>query len=84
MNDIEWTKKATKQLRKINKQDQSTVVEAVEELEKWPDCNNVKNLVNRIGYRLRVGRYRVIFIVVAGSPIIIKIKEVRKRDERTY
>lgn len=84
MNDIEWTKKAVKQLKKISRDDQSKVLIAVDDLAEWPDCRNIKNLVNREGYRLRVGRYRVLFTVVDGFTIVIKIEEVKKRDERTY
>jgi mRNA-degrading endonuclease RelE of RelBE toxin-antitoxin system len=38
---------------------------------------------HRYGYRLRVGRYRVLFDHVDVIRII-KIQEVKKRDERTY
>ena len=42
------------------------------------------DLVNhRNEYRLRVGRYRVLFDVHTEITII-SIEEVRKRDERTY
>jgi len=35
------------------------------------------------GYRLRVGRYRVLFDFDNGIRVIA-IQEVKKRDERTY
>ena len=50
----------------------------------FPDLSNVKSLVNRPEYRLRVGRYRVIFTVSEGGAVIEYIEEVKKRDERTY
>jgi hypothetical protein len=31
-----------------------------------------------------VGRYRVLFTIHAGIPLIVRIEEVRKRDEHTY
>ncbi len=34
-------------------------------------------------YRLRVGRYRVLFDVETGLQVV-SVEEVRKRDERTY
>ncbi len=83
MYSVEWTVKAFKQLKKINTENQKTIVIAVRELKKWPDCHNVKSLKNRQGYRLRVGRYRVIFDV-QNTLKIITIEEVKKRDERTY
>jgi mRNA interferase RelE/StbE len=49
-----------------------------------PDCQGVKSLTNhRCGYRLRVGRYRVLFDY-DGEVRIVEIQEVKKRDERTY
>ncbi|AEA71714.1 hypothetical protein AK973_5747 [Pseudomonas brassicacearum] len=49
-----------------------------------PDAANVKALVGHdYAYRLRVGRYRVMFDW-DGAIKIVSIQEVRKRDERTY
>ena len=73
-----------KQLRKIDQKSQRTIYTAVEALAHFPNCGNVKQLVNhQYPYRLRVGRYRVFFD--ARTEIkIIRIEEVKKRDERTY
>ncbi|WP_420645217.1 type II toxin-antitoxin system RelE family toxin [Candidatus Leptofilum sp.] len=83
MYSIEWTRKALKQLKRIQQQHQKRIVVSVRELENWPDCQNVKALTNRPGYRLRVGSYRVLFEVEDGMKII-EIEEVKKRDDRTY
>jgi mRNA interferase RelE/StbE len=58
----------------------------VQQLAAWPDCaGNIKRLQGRDDYRLRVGDYRVIFeIDQSGSPIVINIAQVEKRNERTY
>jgi len=58
--------------------------QAIERLVEWPSCRNVVSLVGREGYRLRVGRYRVIFTIHEGKVRVIRIEEVKKRDERTY
>ena len=85
MTRIEWTKKAHKQLGSIPRKDLERIFEAVEKLEGFPDVSNVKSLVNRPEYRLRVGRYRVIFTVSEdGAVTVILIEEVKKRNERTY
>ena len=84
MHRIEWTKKALKQLKALDIKDQGTIYAAVGTLASWPDCRNVKALVDRENYRLRVGRYRVLFAVHDGIPRVIKVQEVKKRDERTY
>ena len=83
MYSIEWTRRALKQLKRIQQQRQKQIVVAIRDLKKWPDCHNVKALQNRPGYRLRVGRYRILFDV-EDDLRIIEIEEVKKRDEHTY
>ena len=84
MPSIEWSKKARKQVERIDRTLRPAIVGAVRGLANWPDCRNVKALAGREGFRLRVGRYRVLFTVHEGAVRIIRIEEVRKRDERTY
>ena len=82
--DIEWKKKALKQLTKIPYDYRCGIGQAVESLAKWPESGqDIKKLSGRNDYRLRVGRYRVIFDVFEKLEII-SIEEVKKRDERTY
>ena len=83
MYSIEWTRRALKQLKRLPQQRQIQIVVAVRDLRNWPDCKHVKSLQNQSGYRLRVGRYRVLFDVETDLRII-EIEEVKKRDERTY
>ena len=84
MNAIGWRAKALKQLRKIDRQDNVAIRQAVNELAAMPACAGVKALTNhQYGYRLRVGRYRVLFDF-DGEVRIVEIQEVRKRDEHTY
>lgn len=55
-----------------------------EKLSHFPKCSGVKALVNHaIGYRLRVGNYRVLFDF-EGTIKLVRIEEVGKRNERTY
>ena len=83
MYSIEWTRRALKQLKRIQQQHQKQIVVSVRALENWPDCQSVKALTNRPGYRLRVGSYRVLFDV-EDELHVIEVEEVKKRDERTY
>ncbi|CAB3697954.1 type II toxin-antitoxin system RelE family toxin [Trinickia soli] len=84
MNSIEWTPKAAKQLRKLDRRHQIEVRDSVGGLVAMPNCKNVRMLINhKYGYRLRVGDYRVLFNW-DGAIKVIEIEEVRKRDERTY
>jgi len=81
-NIIKWTKKAVKQLNKI--QDKKRIYVATQDLLNMPNVANIKALVNhKYQYRLRVGSYRV-FFNFDGNIHIVQIEEVKKRDERTY
>ena len=86
MNKIDWTPKALKQLVKLPIATQDSINDAVDAMvAEWPASRNVKNMVNRNDYRLRVGRYRVLFIVLPDGEIrVFRINEVKKRDDRTY
>ncbi|MBW1869574.1 MAG: type II toxin-antitoxin system RelE/ParE family toxin [Deltaproteobacteria bacterium] len=82
MKRIEWKPKAIRQLRRIKDQKTKDIIyEAVNVLQDFPNCSNIKKLKNRREYRLRVGKWRVFF---TDSLTILYIEEVKKRDERTY
>ena len=84
MNRIAWHQKALRQLRKLATADNQEVRRAVGNLTDMPECRNVKSLMNHEhGYRLRVGRYRVLFDW-DSSVQVVEIQEVMRRDERTY
>lgn len=87
MNEIEWSTKAARQIRKIgDKRKRQGIFAEVQQLAHWPDCpGDIRRLQGRNDYRLRVGDYRVIFeIDQNGKPIIVTIMQVEKRNERTY
>lgn len=85
MNEIEWTSKAARQFRKLAAEVQTSVGADIYALANWPQVQNVKKLVNRNDYRLRSGNYRVVFTVHPnGTLTVIRIEEVKKRDEHTY
>jgi len=84
MNKVEITRKAAKQLRKLESKDHSVIVAECYKLADMPNCANVKALVNHeYQYRLRVGNFRV-FFNFEGAIRIVLIEEVKKRDEHTY
>lgn len=58
--------------------------DGVETPARFPEVRNVKALTNhRYPYRLRVGAYRV-FFEFEDAIRIVRIEEVKKRDDRTY
>ncbi|WP_082145047.1 type II toxin-antitoxin system RelE family toxin [Oligella urethralis] len=71
-------------MRKIDITDRKRISDAVDLLADCENAVNVKRLVNhQYGYRLRVGRYRVLFDVQTQIKIV-DVQEVTKRDDRTY
>lgn len=84
MYEIEWTRRAAKQFRKLDGQVRRSVSDAVDTLADLDSARNVKPLTNHVyDYRLRIGNYRVLFNVEKEIEIV-SIEEVKKRDERTY
>ncbi|QIW15163.1 hypothetical protein A4G20_01775 [Pasteurellaceae bacterium RH1A] len=87
-NEIKWTRRASKQLEKIDVRYIARIDQKVKELASFPDVElDIKDLRGKQyenQYRLRVGNYRVIFEVIAGVPTVIEVQEVLKRSERTY
>lgn len=85
---VVWRKKALKQLTKIDTRYQSTIVDKVGLLSTfptWPENFDVKKLQgSENNYRLRIGNYRVLFLVLDDEPIVISIESIAKRDEQTY
>lgn len=71
-------------MKKIPAGYREAIFDSVDQLAAFPECEglDIKPLKNHAcDYRLRVGRYRVLF---NDAIEIIEIQEVKKRDERTY
>jgi len=84
MNEVQWSTRALRQVRKLPEVVRLQINEAVADLENMPDCQQVKALQNhRCGYRRRVGQYRILFDW-DSIVHIVSIEEVRRRNERTY
>lgn len=85
---IEITRRAQKQAMKIQQQDRVRIFAGIRNLSNSETWGDVRKLVNHeYGYRLRVGRYRVLFNATADLMIEVNeitVEEIRKRDDRTY
>lgn len=73
--------RALRQYRKLTPDIKQDILAGLTELENWPQVRGVKSLQGRDDYRLRVGRYRVIFEVDGN---IIWITDIIIRNESTY
>jgi mRNA-degrading endonuclease RelE of RelBE toxin-antitoxin system len=84
MNEVQWSTRALRQVRKLPNSDRQQITEAVADLENMPNCQQVKALKNHhYGYRRRIGQYRILFDW-DDFVRIVSIEEVRKRNEHTY
>jgi len=84
MLKIVIAKKALKELKKISQEDQKIIKEKVLFLKNGFNNLDVKRICNeRKVFRLRVRNFRVIFNFLDHEKTI-KIKHVRRRNEKTY
>jgi mRNA interferase RelE/StbE len=86
MNEILWHNRARKQIKLIPTKEREMIFDRIDLLADFPtvDGVDVKPLTgHQYGYRLRVGRYRILFDY-NNDIQVISIQEVKKRDERTY
>ena len=84
MYRIEYERTARKELASLPRPTQRRVVDAIEDLSNDPrpaGCRKITGTQN--GYRIRVGRYRVLY-EVQDQVLIIVIVRVARRDEATY
>ncbi|WP_100052760.1 type II toxin-antitoxin system RelE family toxin [Basfia succiniciproducens] len=86
MNQINWTKKAIKQLLSIDQRYVTSIRKKVNDLQTFPDVTlDLKKMKGEDNqYRLRVGDYRILFEVINGEPTIINIQAIKRRTSTTY
>ncbi|MEN4803100.1 hypothetical protein [Pantoea agglomerans] len=88
MPEINWTKKALKQLYGLPQKEGNAIEDAVEALAKWPDIPHLKveKLTDDKQKRMKlvVGHYRVLWKIEKGQPVMIDILEVVRRTSTTY
>jgi mRNA interferase RelE/StbE len=70
---IIFSDRVLKQLKKLEKNVQESIISALERIRIRPQAH-VTKLVGDPGYRLRVGDYRVIFDIDEGNLVILVIK----------
>ena len=78
---IEWKASAKKELRKIDKQEISKILEEVEKLAFNPFPPNYKKLIGtEHTFRIRIGNYRVVYLL-ENEKLIIEITRVRRKHQ---
>ena len=79
---IEYRREAARYLERMGLKERKRILEAIEELAENPDSRtlDVKKLRNRPGYRLRVGKYRVLYERFEDR-LLMLVVAVRPRGE---
>lgn len=71
-----------KQLAAVSQDDRGLVVTRIRNLAEQPRPKGIKTLARDV-YRLRIGRYRVIYKILQKEEVIL-IGKIALRTERTY
>lgn len=77
---LNFSKKALKELEKINDPFYSSIKEAISDLTDDPRPQGYKKLKGRDGYRVRIGNYRVIYDIYDNELIIDIITLGHRKD----
>ncbi len=79
MYAIEFTREARKALKAMPRNLRDVVLSKIDDLAVNPlQAQNVKKLVGRPGYRLRVGDWRVIYTLDAGR-LVVRVLDIGAR-----
>lgn len=76
------SRKVEKQLAEVSKDDREQVIAQIRTLAVQPRPKGIKALAKNV-YRLRVGRYRVIYKVLDKENVVL-VGKIALRTERTY
>ena len=76
---IFFTDKASKQLRKLEKNDQERIIKSLERIRIRPETH-VTKLVGDPGYKLRVGNYRVIIDIEKEKLVILVLLNGHRKN----
>jgi len=74
---------AQRQLDRLVRRDYQTVAEVISALEREPRPHGIKKLAESGLWRIRVGRYRVVYNINDGEHLVIVVR-VARRTEDTY
>ena len=77
--EIEFIKRASNSLKKIDKTDLLRITAAIELMKTDPIPPNARRLSGSTNYRLRVGNFRIIY-AFSGKKLLILILEIGHRS----
>ena len=65
--------RAAKFLKRLNEPQKGRIIKALEQLSNEPPEGDIKSMIGRDGYRLRVGGYRVLFDIIDNEIAVYEI-----------
>lgn len=68
-----WNEKAHKELKKLDSSIQRRIIKSLEEFSQNPANKDIRKLKGIDGFRLRIGDYRVIFLIDGDDILISKV-----------
>ncbi|MBI3309412.1 MAG: type II toxin-antitoxin system RelE/ParE family toxin [Candidatus Melainabacteria bacterium] len=77
---VEITSSARKEIKNLDKEAVKRIIEKLESLSNDPYPDGCKKLRSDLGYRIRVGDYRIIYDIDHPN-LVIKISRVRHRKD---
>jgi mRNA interferase RelE/StbE len=77
---IEFKKSAVKELDKVLKSDLKRIIRKISSLEYNPRPSDSKKLSNSEKYRIRQGRYRVLYEIVDDILVVYVVKIGHRKD----
>ena len=79
---VQIERRATKELRGLPKRDQARLIDAIESLSEDPRPSGVKKYRSdeRDIYRLRVGNYRVVYVIDDDRLLILVVRLGHRKD----
>jgi mRNA interferase RelE/StbE len=78
--DITLLRSAQKQLSKIDRKQQSTIVTAIKQLSSEPHPTGSKKLSGRPAWRIRVGNYRIIYEIKNAELVVLVVDIGHRKD----
>lgn len=77
---IEIKRSAEKEIKKLHKQDLKKILQKLDEIAFNPRGHNSIKLSNEDRYRVRVGKYRILYEIFDQTLIIVIVKVAHRKD----
>ena len=77
---VELETRAVQEFRKLPKEAQGALADVLDDLEREPRPPGARKLINQEGYRIRKGKYRILYVIDDKSSLIRVYRIGHRRD----